>query len=82
VVQFWYFATPVIYPISSLPPQYRPIAELNPLSAPVEMVKFGFLDTAAPEVKSMLVSFASLALVLFGGLWMFNRFERAAVARL
>jgi lipopolysaccharide transport system permease protein len=82
VLQAWYFVTPVIYPISQLPPQYQIIAKVNPLTAPVEMVKFGFLDTAPPAMISLLVSLPSLALILAGGIWSLNRFERAAVERL
>ena len=46
LTQFWYFITPIAYPISSMPSQYQPIAVYNPLTAPVEMVKYGFLQTA------------------------------------
>ncbi len=48
VTAFWYYMTPIAYPISSLPEKYQPIAEINPLTAPVEMVKYGFLQTAPP----------------------------------
>jgi lipopolysaccharide transport system permease protein len=80
--QILYFVTPIVYPISSIPAKYRMIAEYNPLTGPIEMVKFGFLSTAAPEAKSLLVSFAALGIVICGGLWISSRFERAAVARL
>ena len=81
VTAFWYYMTPITYPISSLPPKYQPIAELNPLTAPVEMVKYGFLQTAPPTVTEYAACL--IGLVVFGtfGLWMFNRFERAAVER-
>jgi lipopolysaccharide transport system permease protein len=82
LTQFWYYITPVVYPISSLPPQYRSIAELNPITAPVEMVKFGFLSTAPPQAKSLISCFIGLAVMLFGGLWFFSRLEHAAVDRL
>jgi ABC-type polysaccharide/polyol phosphate export permease len=81
VTQFWYFVTPIAYPISSLPPKYQPIAELNPLTAPIEMVKYGFLQTAPPTGKSYLACLVGLAVFLSAGLWLFNRFERAAVER-
>jgi len=80
--QFLYFVTPIVYPISSLPPRYRAIAVYNPLTGPIEMVKFGFVSTAPPELKSLIVSFIALGLLVCGGLWFSSRFERAAVARL
>jgi ABC-type polysaccharide/polyol phosphate export permease len=82
ITQFWYFLTPIAYPISSLPPQYQPIAEANPLTAPVEMVKYGFLETAPPSTKSIVTCFIGLTVLGAIGLWTFMRFERAAVQRL
>lgn len=80
--QFLYFVTPIVYPISALPPKYRMIAEYNPLTGPIEMVKFGFVSSAPPEMKSLMVSFVGLGVVLCAGLWFSSRFERTAVARL
>jgi len=82
ITQFWYFLTPIAYPISSLPPQYQPIAEANPLTAPVEMVKYGFLQTAPPTTKSIATCLLGLTVLGSIGLWTFMRFERAAVQRL
>jgi lipopolysaccharide transport system permease protein len=82
LTQLWYFVTPIAYPISSMPPKYQPIAELNPLTAPIEMVKYGFLDTAAPTTKELISSFIGLSVFLIGGLIVFSRMERAAVDRL
>jgi lipopolysaccharide transport system permease protein len=82
VVQFWYFITPIIYPISGIPEKYRPIAELNPITAPVEMVKFGFLSTAPPGATSIVSCVIGLVVVIVGGLHLFSRFEQAAVDRL
>jgi lipopolysaccharide transport system permease protein len=33
------FLTPIFYPASSLPPAYQPLMFLNPLTAPIEMVR-------------------------------------------
>jgi lipopolysaccharide transport system permease protein len=82
VLQFWYFMTPVIYPISTLPGKYRIIAEVNPITAPVEMVKYGFLSTAPPERISIVVTLVTIVVLGWLGLIVFSRFERAAVARI
>jgi lipopolysaccharide transport system permease protein len=82
VTQFWYFVTPVVYAISTLPPKYRLIAEANPITAPIEMVKFGFLSTAPPETISLFTCFVGLFVLLATGLWFFSRCEHAAVQRL
>jgi lipopolysaccharide transport system permease protein len=82
VFSFWYFVTPVIYPTSYLPEKYRPFAEYNPLSAPVEFVKYGLLGTSPPPPHSVVSSLVSLAVVLLGGLYFFHRSEHAAAARI
>ena len=81
-VQFLYFVTPVVYDINHIPEQYRVIAEVNPLTAPMELVKYGFLDTSLPSATSMTISFVGLALLTCFGLNFFSRLERAAVERL
>jgi homopolymeric O-antigen transport system permease protein len=80
--QFLYFVTPVVYDLNHIPPQYRKIAEVNPLTAPMELVKYGFLDTSLPSATSMTISFVGLGLLTFFGLNFFSRLERAAVERL
>ena len=82
VFGFWYFLTPVIYPISQIPEKYRSIAELNPITGPVELVKYGFLRSAPPSYSSLWVSVAVLMVLVGGGLWYFGRSQRLAVRRI
>jgi lipopolysaccharide transport system permease protein len=82
VFGFWYFLTPVIYPLSTIPERYQVLAELNPVTAPVELVKYGFLQTAAPSIASVWVSLTVLGALLLGGLWFFARSQRPAVERI
>lgn len=82
VFGFWFFLTPVIYPISTIPEKYRTIAELNPITAPVELVKYGALRTAPPTLSSLLVCVAFLSVLVVGGLWFFARGQRVAVERI
>ena len=79
---FWFLVTPVIYPISAIPSQYRVIARANPVTGPVEMVKHGMLGTAGADTFSIAVSLMTIAAVLVSGLWFFGRSESAAVEQL
>lgn len=80
VLGFWYIVTPVIYPISSIPRQFRPIAEYNPVTAPVELIKYGVLQTAPPTSASLVISLVTLAVLLLGGIVTFTRAESRAAA--
>jgi lipopolysaccharide transport system permease protein len=82
VMQLWYFVTPIVYPISSIPRTYQTIAELNPVTAPIELVKFGLLDTAPPTLLSLCSCAIVIPLFLIGGIAFSSRMERKKVARL
>jgi lipopolysaccharide transport system permease protein len=75
----WLFLTPVIYPIDTIPEKYRPLAEHNPATAPVEAFKHALLGTAGPSTTSWLVSLATMAVLVAGGSWFFTSKERAVL---
>jgi lipopolysaccharide transport system permease protein len=81
VLGFWYFLTPVIYPIEKIPEDWRFLASLNPVTAPLEMVKSGLLGVGDVTVTGMAVFFGALVVVGGIGLQTFTRSERRDVAR-
>lgn len=82
VTQFWFFVTPVAIPLSELHNKtLYEIEKVNPITAPILLVQWGFQDTAPPPTISLITCFGTLFLLLTVGLWSFNRFERAAVLR-
>lgn len=82
LVQFWYFITPIVIPLSEVPENLRPVMQLNPLTGPVQMVQFGFISTSPPDPTAVLSSIVGLFIAVVGGLQFFSRFERGAVSRL
>jgi lipopolysaccharide transport system permease protein len=82
VVAFWLYFTPVIYPLSMLPPDYRWLAYLNPLTAPVELFKWALLPGAAHSWAWVGYS-ATVTVVAFSfGSWYFARQEHATMDKL
>lgn len=79
VMRLWFFITPVIYPVSAIPADFRPIAEYNPATAPVETAKHGLLGTAAPQANSLIVTLVTVTCLLLWGMWWFGRSERAGI---
>jgi ABC-type polysaccharide/polyol phosphate export permease len=71
---FWMFVTPVLYPIERLHGKTRLVAELNPLSSPVEMAKVGMLGAGSVRLYAALWSIALIAAVFASGVWFMNRF--------
>jgi lipopolysaccharide transport system permease protein len=77
VIQFWLFATPIIYPTTLIPERWQPLYGLNPMAGVVEGFRWALLGTGAPPGPLMFVSLASVAVLLVGGLYVFRRLERA-----
>ena len=79
VTRFWSYATPVIYPMSKIPPEHRWIMFVNPMASIVETFKWATLGTGAFYPLPLLCSCVIIAIVFTGGLWYFGRAEGASV---
>jgi lipopolysaccharide transport system permease protein len=71
--QFLYYLTPVIYPLTQIPEKYRPIAELNPMTGAVEMVKDGVFRAHELSPDAVGVTLAWVFVIWVPGLWLFDR---------
>jgi len=79
VLQIWLFVTPVIYPLSALPKGYVWIAAVNPMTAPIELVKSGLLNTGDVRADDLLLSICFAAVMLVSGLWFYAREARRSI---
>ncbi len=75
-IQLLMYATPVIYPISTIPDAYKIYIWLNPLTSIVETFKYGFLGSGQFSWGWLLYSTVFSVLVLVLGILMFNKVER------
>ena len=78
-LSFWYFLTPVIYPLSAVPENLRTLASLNPMTTPIEMVRLGVFGKG--EVLASGLASTGLVILVIGGLglWFFDRSEARAL---
>lgn len=74
-VQLWMYATPVIYPVSSIPERFRPLIQANPLTSVVETFRYAFLGAGTVNVLNLLYTFGFMLVVLIIGILIFNRIE-------
>ena len=70
------YATPIIYPASSIPESYQPYLKFNPLSPIIETFRFGFTGGGTFTWEGILFSTAFTIVVLFFGIVLFNKTER------
>lgn len=82
IVSFWLYLTPVIYPLSHIPPGIRWLAYLNPLTAPVETFKWAVLPDTIHSWAWFGYSVGVTLVVLLTGAVYFGRAESATVDRL
>lgn len=79
VLQIAMYLTPVVYPTSLVPEQWRFLYQLNPMVAAIDGCRWALLNTRqAPELASALAGLITLALLLFG-VYYFRRTERTIV---
>jgi lipopolysaccharide transport system permease protein len=79
VVSFWLYFTPVIYPLSVVPPTIRWLVYLNPLTAPVETFKWGMLPGTEHSWAWLGYSVAVTFVTFLGGVWYFTRSESSTM---
>jgi len=76
MVQIWLFITPVIYPAASvIKPWKRIMLACNPMTGVVEGFRWCMLGTPWPG-RLLVVSMASITVLLIGGLFYFRRMEK------
>lgn len=82
VMRFWNYLTPVMYPLSEIPPKYRWLMFLNPMAPVVETFKWGVLGIGEFNVRALGCGVVVVFLTLLSGIWYFNRSEAVAVDRM
>jgi lipopolysaccharide transport system permease protein len=76
LTQLWMFATPIAYPSSLLPEQWRVVYALNPMVGVVEGFRWGLLGTNTRPGPMIVVSAIAAVALLVGGAFFFRRMER------
>jgi lipopolysaccharide transport system permease protein len=75
VIQLWLFATPVVYPASLVPEQWRALYGLNPMAGVIEGFRWALFGGGAPMWGLMGVSLVVTLALFVGGLYWFRRVE-------
>jgi lipopolysaccharide transport system permease protein len=77
LIQFWMFATPIIYPTSLIPEAWRTLYALNPMVGVVEGFREALFRTGGQSDSMMGMSLIVAAVLLVSGLYVFNRIEQS-----
>lgn len=73
-IQILFYATPIIYPASRVPAEFRTIYFFNPMAAIIEAYRSILLYYRAPD-QTLLTAIPIVFVVLIIGYWLFRRLE-------
>ena len=77
-VQLWMYATPVIYPLSTITNEkLRLVMSLNPLTSIIEAFKYGMLGVGEFSWIGLSYSFVFMLILLGLGIVVFNKVQRS-----
>jgi lipopolysaccharide transport system permease protein len=75
LLQFWMFASPVVYPSTLVPPKWRALYGLNPMAGVIEGFRWSLTGQGKPPGILFALSAVMVLLLLFGGLVYFQKME-------
>jgi lipopolysaccharide transport system permease protein len=75
LAQFWMYASPVAYPVSLVPEQWRLLYSLNPMAGVIEGFRWALLAQERPDFGVMAISTAVVLALLLGGIVSFKQME-------
>ena len=75
LLQVWMFASPVAYPVSVVPANWRLAYGLNPMAGVIEGFRWSLLGTQTPDFGVMALSAGMVLVMLVGGLIYFKQTE-------
>jgi lipopolysaccharide transport system permease protein len=75
LLQLWFYATPIFYPLASVPERFMPYYRLNPAVGIMDGFRNVLLKGMPPDPALMAISFAWIVFLLLGGLLLFRRAE-------
>lgn len=76
LTQLWMYASPVVYPLSLVPEQWRVVYSVNPMAAIIEGFRWALLGGTAPDTGAVIMSASATGVLLLTGLMFFNRMSR------
>jgi ABC-type polysaccharide/polyol phosphate export permease len=76
LLQLWMYASPVAYPLSSVPEWLKPVYLLNPMAGIIDGYRSALLHGTRPNIAYLGVSAVVLCAVVAGAYLVFKRAER------
>ena len=82
VLQFWQYVTPIFYPVSLIPSDYRWLLYVNPMGSIVATFRWAVVGAGEAPIAPLLSSVAVVLVAVVIGIWFFVTYESATIDRL
>lgn len=76
IAQLGIYVSPVAYPSSLIPEEYKPFYYLNPMAAIIDGVRWSLLGEPLPQTRYLICSGAITLVLLISGMYYFRKAER------
>jgi lipopolysaccharide transport system permease protein len=77
LVQAWMYCSPIVYPLTLVPQEWRVLYSLNPIVGVIEGFRWSLLGAQSPDVVAIALSGIVILPLFLGGLFFFRHMERS-----
>jgi ABC-2 type transport system permease protein len=78
-IRLWFYLSPIIYPVATVPEAFRNIYMLNPIAPIICLFRTGFLGTEPPALIFIVYSIVVALITFITGAWFFHKAENNMV---
>jgi len=75
LIQLWMFVSPIIYPVSMVPPKYRWLLALNPMTGVIDAFRASILGHRPIDWLMLSISTAIISTLFISSIFYFRRME-------
>jgi len=81
ILNLWFYATPIFYPLKMVPPKFMGLYMLNPMTVIISIYRWAIIHTPLPEYKYIIIAAVfCFGLLLFSFLFFYKK-ENVMVKR-
>lgn len=73
ILIIWFYATPIIYSLSQIPPRLLWLWRLNPLTAAIQLMQAALVKSAIPEQTMIISNIIEIVLITLFGFFIFRK---------
>lgn len=77
MLQLAMYASPIVYPLSQVPAEWKTLYSFNPMVGVIEGFRWAAFDRAAPDLTAVAISVGVVIVLLVTGLIFFKKMERS-----